>query len=279
MLVIADGGSTKVDWHFVKTKNEIHQAHSIGFNPYYFGTKKIVAELSKNFIKENPVKEVKKLFFYGAGCSNEKKCAKLSDAFHIIFPNADIQVTHDLMAAARASCGHTAGIACILGTGSNSCLYDGSKIIDNIPTLGFFLGDEGSGAHIGKALIRAYYYRELPVDLKIKLEKFTNMDRAKLLQKIYGNSPNVFLASFSTFIGKNKHHVFLHHLVKDSFAKFIDKHIRKYNEHTKLPIHFVGSIAHYYKDILKEAMAEKNLHLGNIIQQPIQHLVAFHLNS
>ena len=277
MLVIADGGSTKVDWHFVKNKNEIHQANSIGFNPYYFESKNVVEELSKKFIKENPVNEVQKLFFYGAGCSSDEKCTVLINAFQIIFPNADIEVTHDLMACARATCGHESGIACILGTGSNSCLYDGKEIIDNVPTLGFVLGDEGSGAHLGKQILRAYYYREMPSDLKEKLEAFANMDRAELLKKIYGNSPNVFLASFSKFIGENKNHIFLQKMLKYSFEEFINKHIQKYDGHADLPIHFVGSIAYYFKDILKIVLKERKLILGKIIQKPIEDLVKFHL--
>ena len=277
MIVIADGGSTKVDWRFISDSKKFHDAHSIGFNPFYFKSQEVIEELSKEFIQANPVKEAKKVYFYGSGCSDEYRCSILADAFRVVFPNALIEVDHDLLASARATCGHEPGIACILGTGSNSALYDGKQVIDNVTNLGFFLGDEGSGSHLGKALITAYYYRELPPELSIKLEAFHKMGKRELLNNIYGDSPNVFLASFSKFFHENKDHFFIQKLVNKSFGEFIDRHVCKYEGHLNMPIHFVGSIAFYFRDILQVTLQERNLTLGNIVKRPIDSLVNFHL--
>jgi len=280
MLVIADGGSSKVDWRFVSNRASITTASSIGFNPFFFTTEQIIAELNKTFISSNPVDAAKEVFFYGSGCSDEKRCTIIHHALQKIFPNAErIEVTHDLLAAARATCQDQRGISCILGTGSNSCLYDGFEIIDNITSLGFVLGDEGSGAYLGKLLVKSYFYREMPDSLRQLFAQKYKIDKSNLLSKIHGDSPNVYLASFSKFATDHLDHAFMQSLVATSFDDFLSRHILKYKDCEELKIHFVGSIAFHFKEVLVKCLQRKNLTLGKVIKQPIDSLVQFHLNA
>ena len=279
MIVIADGGSTKADWKFIANRNQILDAATIGFNPFYFSSEEVIEELSKRFKSELPVNEATEVYFYGSGCSDEYRCSILEKALTVIFPNAAINVSHDLLASARATCGREPGIACILGTGSNSCLYDGKEVVDNVTNLGFYLGDEGSGSHLGKLLITGYYYREMPKEISEAFEADYPIGRRALLNNIYGESPNVYLASFTKFMSDHLDHFYIQKLINTAFGIFIDRHVRKYKGHNELPIHFVGSIAHHFKAILENTLAERNLTLGTIIKKPIQQLVEFHLSK
>lgn len=280
MLFIADGGSTKADWRVIDHQNNHTDYATIGFNPFFYTSEKVVEELQKSFINEAPVHKAEKVFFYGSGCSDAYRKSILAEAFKEIFPNAEIVVEHDLLASARATCGDTPGVACIIGTGSNSALYDGKIITDNITNLGYLLGDEGSGTHLGKKLIRAYFYRELPKDLKDAFDDTYKLGKRDLLNKMYhGERSNVYLASFSRFLFDHREHPYAQQIVKRSFAEFIDRHVLKYEGHQELPIHFVGSIAYYFSFILEELLEERKLHLGNIIKKPIDSLVVYHLEK
>lgn len=280
MIFIADGGSTKADWIMVDKKGKQSEYSTIGFNPFFYREEVVVEELKKKFIYEVPVKEAEKVYFYGSGCSDTLRKGVLERAFTQIFPKAEIHVEHDLLASAKATCGDQPGIACILGTGSNSCLYDGKNEVDNITNLGFLLGDEGSGTHLGKKLIRAYFYRELPEELKDAFDKKYNLGKRELLNRLYdGQRGNVYLASFSKFLFEHKHHFYIQQIVARSFAEFIDRHVMKYEGHQSLPIHFVGSIAYYFSTVLESLLAERNLTLGSIIKKPIENLVRYHLDK
>ncbi len=279
MIFIADGGSTKADWIIIDNKGSKSNYSTIGFNPFFYDTETVVKELNKKFVHEVPVNEASKVFFYGSGCSDALRKEILAKAFVQIFPNAEIHVEHDLLASARATCGDEPGIACILGTGSNSCLYDGIDEVDNVTNLGYLLGDEGSGTHLGKKLIRAYFYRELPKELEEAFDNKYNLGKRELLNRLYdGQRGNVYLASFARFMFEHKEHFYIKHIVARSFAEFIDRHVMKYEGHQTLPIHFVGSIAHYFSGVLKSLLAERNLTLGRIIKKPIDNLVQYHLD-
>lgn len=279
MIFIADGGSTKADWIIVDNKGAKSTYSTIGFNPFFYDTETVVEELSKKFIYDVPVKEATKVFFYGSGCSDALRKEILAKAFVQIFPNAEIHVEHDLLASARATCGDEPGIACILGTGSNSCLYDGIDEVDNVTNLGYLLGDEGSGTHLGKKLIRAYFYRELPKELEEAFDDKYKLGKRELLNRLYdGQRGNVYLASFARFLFEHKEHFYIKHIVARSFAEFIDRHVMKYEGHQTLPVHFVGSIAFYFSGVLKSLLAERNLTLGRIIKKPIDNLVQYHLD-
>ncbi len=278
MIFIADGGSTKADWRIVDKEGKQSDYATIGFNPFFYDESMVIEELQKSFVKETPVEQAEKVFFYGSGCSDSYRKDILKNAFQVVFPNADIIVDHDLLASAKATCGDQPGIACIMGTGSNTCLYDGNKIIDNVTNLGYLLGDEGSGTHLAKKLIRAYYYRELPAHLEVQFDKTYNISKRELLNKLYtGERANVYLASFSRFLFDCKDDIFIQQMVHRSFGEFIDRHVVKYEGHENLPIHFVGSIAYYFSFILESLLSERNLNLGTIMKKPIDALVDYHI--
>lgn len=280
MIFIADGGSTKADWRIVDNNGDVSKYATMGFNPFFYTEEMIVEELQKKFIKDLPVEQATKVFFYGSGCSDEYRKSILADAFREIFPIAEIIVEHDLLASAKATCGNKPGIACIMGTGSNTGLYDGERVIDNITNLGYLLGDEGSGTHLAKKLIRAYFYRELPEHLSKEFDTTYNIGRRELLNKLYdGERANVYLASFAKFMFTHKDDIYIQQVVHRSFGEFIDRHVLKYEGHEKLPIHFVGSIAYYFSFILESLLSERNLNLGVIIKQPIDALVKYHLQE
>ena len=222
--------------------------------------------------------KVSSVMFYGAGIHDAARAAIVESAMKRVFPDSTLLfVEHDLLAAARAASGDEPGIVAIIGTGSNTCLYDGVKVVDNVPNLGFLAGDEGSGAHIGKKLVQAYFYRELPEEILQDFETQYPEGMTFIKNNIYSGSPNVYLASFTRFLTGHKTHFFVQQLVADAFAELIDRHIRKYRGHAELPIHIVGSVAHYFQDILRICLEERGMTLGRVIQRPIEALVAYHL--
>ena len=279
MIAIADSGSTKADWMFVRNK-EWFSASTMGFNPFYHSSNLVASTLKKDLADVIDVSEIKAVYFYGAGCSSPDKNEIIHLGLQAVFNNAVILVEHDLLGAARAVCGHKEGIACILGTGSNSCLYNGIDVIDNVSNLGYLVGDEGSGSHLGKMLIRGYFYRELPQDIQTAFEANFPGGKKAILNNIYSNGPaNVYLASFAKFCSDHKDHIYIQRLVNEAFGEFIRRHIRKYKNHNDLPINFIGSVAYHFKDILKMALDERNLILGDVIKKPIDNLVHFHLRK
>ncbi len=281
MILVADSGSTKADWTLITSSGNLQHLSTRGFNPFFDSSSLIADVLTNAFAGQLDTDAIEQVFYYGAGCSDEEKCLIVTKGLMEVCPNAQVEVHHDLLAAARATCGDEAGLACIMGTGSNTCLYDGKDVVDNVTNLGFLLGDEGSGSFLGKMLIRAYYYRELPEELKIKFEKrYKITHHRQILNKIYDvESPNVYLASFSPFLSDNKDNLFIKKLVSEAFTEFIKRHIRKYPNHTILPIHFVGSIAYYFQDILQLVFDERGMKLGRIVKKPIQALTQYHFRK
>jgi len=278
MILIADSGSTKADWKIIYDDGQIDSHSSRGFNPFYNTSDEIYQALKASFGSEFPTERVNRIYYYGAGCSQPERNQIVENGLQKLFTNADIEVDHDLLAAARATCGRSAGFACIIGTGSNSCAYDGDSVIDNVTNLGFMLGDEGSGSYLGKALVRAFYYRELPEDLHQKfVTKYNLTDYKSILNEVYDtDEPNRYLASFSPFLSENKDHIFIQKIVGEAFSEFIKRHIRKYKNHNELPIHFIGSVAYYFQDILQMVLKEGNMKMGMVIKKPIDNLVKFH---
>ncbi len=276
MIVIADSGSTKADWA-VMNNGEIHNLNTMGFNPVFHSSDLIYSELDKVFATTQSKDEALNVFYYGSGCWDQKRKAVIHQALGRIFKNAHIDVEHDLLGAARATCGDQPGVACIIGTGSNSCLYNGVDVIDNVTNLGFILGDEGSGTFLGKQLIQAYFYREMPKALVPTFEAFVEGGKSTILDKVYGKeTPNVYLASLTKFMAETKDHPFIHRLLYEGFETFIDRHVRKYRGHMGLPIHFIGSIAYYFQDILKLVLEERSMIAGQFIKKPIDELVKYH---
>ena len=277
MIAIVDSGSTKADWRFVAKGASTIEKNTPGFNPFIHASEAIFKTLQEAFHAEIPTQKVTQVFYYGAGCSDDYRCEIVANALKELFTNAVITVYHDLLGAARATCKKEAGIACILGTGSNSCLYDGQRITDNVTNLGHIIGDEGSGYHLGKKLIQAYFYREFPDEIKTAFERQFPANPREIISNIYAGAANVYLSSFATFVGQFKDHDFIKNLVKDAFSEFLVRHVFKYQNYKDLPISFNGSIAFHFQDLLKEVLVDQGLRLGVIIQKPIERLVEFHL--
>ncbi|MGA0559328.1 N-acetylglucosamine kinase [Larkinella sp. VNQ87] len=278
MILIADSGSTKTDWRTLDAQGQVGQARTIGFNPYYQDSAAIASELQTSLIPS--VQEtVTDVFYYGTGCNNEESCGVVERAIRTVFPDAKtVEVSSDVLGAARALCHHDTGIACILGTGSNACLYDGRTIAQLGGTLGFWLGDEGSGGYLGKTLVVRYLHGQLPPELTEKFRKrFPNVDRLTVLDQAYKQPfPNRYFASFSKFLFDNRSHPVAYQLVYDAFALFFDTYIRKFPAYEQLPIHFVGSVAFYYSDLLRQVANDKGLTVRRILENPIAGLTLYH---
>lgn len=276
MILIADSGSSKTAWRFIAGDGTVTSIQTDGINPFHQKPEEI------DLIVKDPnlVKIAAKtydVFFYGAGCNYDDKKQIVKESLKKVFVFADITVDHDLLAAARGVCGHEMGITCILGTGSNSCLYDGENIYKNSPSLGYILGDEGSGTYMGKKLLRDYLYNNLPKSLHTKFEEQYELTIDIILNNVYRNYlPNKFLASFSEFIYANIKHPYMYGLVYESFYDFLDRHVIKYDNYKSVPTHFVGSIAFYYKDILAKVADDLELILGNVIETPAEGLIKYH---
>lgn len=277
MILIADGGSTKTDWRLIKEGREYKQVQTPGFNPYLVGSEEIEALLWKElqpYIDNNAISAV---YYYGAGCSTPVKNMIVENAFEKLFPKARIHISHDLLAASHALCGDKEGIAAILGTGSNSCFYDGKDIVDGIFSLGYFFGDEGSGAYLGKQLLIAYLHKELPEEVEKRFKEEYTMSLESILDAVYTKpAPSRFLASFSRFINNNRDLPYIHNMLTEAFRAFYKYQVCCYARHKEVPVHFVGSVAYHYKDILTEVGLEFGIKTGKFIKAPIDGLVEYH---
>jgi len=277
MILIADGGSTKTDWRLIKEGREYKQIQTSGFNPYLVGSDEIEDILWKELQPYIDNNSVSAIYYYGAGCSTPVKNMIIETAFEKIFPNARLYVSHDLLAASHALCGDEEGIAAILGTGSNSCYYDGKDIVQGIFSLGYFFGDEGSGAYLGKQLLTAFLHKELPDDIDAKFREKYPMSPESFLDSVYTKpAPSRFLASFSNFINENRDHPYIYNLIAEAFRAFYKYQVCCYPKHKDVPVHFVGSVAFHYRDILTKIGLEFGVHTGKFIKAPIDGLVEYH---
>ena len=277
MILIADSGSSKTDWRLINEKGQIHQAKTSGINPFLHSEVEITAILQNDLLPKLPQRKVKEVYFYGAGCASESACSLVATALKNVFPEAEAAVTHDLLAAARALCHKEPGIACILGTGSNSCLYDGEKIIDKIPPLGYVLGDEGSGSYLGKQLLNTFLKRDMPADLSEKFAKRFEADVPTVLENVYRQpSPSRYIAGFSRFAFHHLKHPYIFKLIYKSFEDFFEKNVCKYEGYQQHKIHFTGSVAFYYSNVLRQVANDKGLFVKNIVEAPIAGLTLYH---
>lgn len=278
MLIIADGGATKADWVVVKFDGEQVPITTTGFNPNYVSKERISEIIQQELVDKLPFELTGEVYYYGTGCWDKGRNALVQEVIAAQLPKAKVTVHHDLLGAARATCGHKPGICCILGTGSNSVLYDGEHEVDNVTNLGFLLGDEGSGAVIGKAFLQAYFYREMPAELHPIIEQVCPNGRKDILDEVYsGGIPAAYLASFTRLFSEHQAHPFVRALVKKSFTEFLTRHVSKYKNHHILPVSFVGSVGFHFQEILKEAFYELGLQHGVFIKKPIGNLVKYHL--
>lgn len=279
MIAIIDSGSTKSDWVILNDDGKEHiRTNTIGFNPYFVSTKEIIAELKKNEELMGLAPKLKQVFFYGAGCSSPSMNEVVEKALTETFKNANVLVEHDLLAAAYAAYNGKPAIVCILGTGSNSCYFDGEKLKEETPSLAFILGDEGSGNNLGKRLLQGYFLKKLPKHLMRAFEERYHLTVGELNKNVYQNQfANKYLASFSRFVADHKHEPYIHKIVYDSLKEFVVNQILPYPEARYSEINFIGSVAHIYEDTLKTVLAEFHLDYGYAIQKPIDSLVKYHL--
>ena len=276
MILIADSGSTKTHWSFVNNGKLISEIFTDGINPFYQTELEIIDLLDNQLIPKMYESEIEQLFFYGAGCSFTEKKLIVNNALVHFFGHGKMEIQSDLLAAARSLFQHQKGIACILGTGSNSCLYDGTEIVQNVSPLGFILGDEGSGAVLGKLLIADCLKNQLPEWLSQKLLEQYHLTPAIILENVYKKPfPNRFLAKFTPFILENIEEPAIFNLVYDSFDAFFVRNVMQYPM-DELEIGFVGSIAHYFHDTLEIVASERGCHISNIVQNPMNGLLKFH---
>ena len=282
MILIADSGATKADWRFIDKDGNIYSCSTTGLSPLFWTSKEMAQEIEKKFPKKFKTQirtEKSEIHFYGTSCSSKERVKIVQAALKKVFPKSKAVINHDILASARALLGSKEGIACILGTGSNSCYYDGNKITQTKGGLTYILGDEGSGAHIGMEFIKAFLNNELPDKVHKTFLKEYRLTKDKIFDSVYGKKyPNRFLASFAKFINEHIEDPFIEKLVKQCITEFFEKTICKYENHKNVPVGFVGSIAGYFKNILQEVANEKGVSINKIISSPIDELVKFHLN-
>jgi len=284
MILIADSGSTKTDWRLIVDKDNVQEAYTEGLNPYFKTTEQVQQTITNvlllQFITKNPL-EIDAVYFYGAGCSSEDKRNVIEIALESVFKNAEIVVEHDLLGAAIGVCGKQAGIAAILGTGSNSCYFDGEKVVENIPALGYVLGDEGSGAYIGKEVLKGYLNKEMEGAILQKFEMKFQPSLEEILDRVYKEElPNRYFASFAKWVGEEvENEKYLQGIVIGALDAFFKKHICKYDKHQELPLNVVGSIGYHFMHLLHQVAESNNVKLGKVIKSPISGLVKFHLED
>ena len=275
-ILIADSGSTKTEWCLLQGDKK-KKISTQGLSPYFLTTEQIIAVLQKELIPKIKDADPAEVYFYGTGCSNPANAAIVKKAIKQFYKKATIKVDHDLMGAAKALCGDEKGIACILGTGSNSCFYNGKKIVKNSPGLGYVLGDEGSGAYLGKKVIQYFLYNTFDEDLMERFKAKFNTSSIEILDAVYKKPlPNRYLASYAIFLAENRGHFMIENIIEDGLNDFFFNHIYKYRESWSLPIHFTGSISYGFKDVLKDLCNSYELQLGTVIKNPMEGLIKYH---
>lgn len=278
MIAIIDGGSTKCDWVILENSGKPHlKTTTLGFNPNIINPDFIMKEIDRNpelfFLKNH----IEKIFFYGSGCGTEANAKKVEDEFVKIFPQAEVRIKEDMTAAAYAAYNGKPAMVCILGTGSNSCFFDGEKIRIDLPSLGFLIGDEGSGSALGKNLLRRFFMKKLPQDLERAFINTYNLTIDEAIKNMYHNPrANAYLGEFNKFIAEHKSHSYFQNMVFDEMKNFLDYQVLPYKEAGEVEINFIGYIAYIYEDILRSAAAELNLTIGKVVQKPIESLVDYH---
>lgn len=280
MILIADSGSTKTTWCLISKKGSPAFFSTSGINPFFRTSDDIVDELKSGLIPKLNYSRTDKIYFYGAGLINDAKKNVIRGALKQLFPATFIEINSDLLAAAHATLGVKQGIACILGTGSNSGLYDGTTIIENIPPLGFILGDEGSGAILGKKLLADYLKGVMPEPLSKQFKMQYNTQYAVFMENVYKKEkPNQYLAQFVPFIKNQINSIYCQKLVENSFSEFVERNILQYANFNDYAISFVGSVAYHFQEQLKKVLKKHDLKPGAIERDPINGLLQYYIDK
>ncbi len=284
MILIADSGSTKVHWCLMAANGHTAEFITDGINPLFQTSDAMRNSICNQLLPQMAsmlwAGTVSHVFFYGAGCTPEKS-PFVEKAIESVFKKAKVFVASDMLGATRGLLGHEKGVACILGTGSNSCLYDGEQIVKNVPSLGFILGDEGSAATLGKRLVSDLLKNQLGDDLKERFLSQYAINQADVIEHVYRQPfPNRWLANLARFCAENIDDPRIHDLVYDHFVQFVKRNISQYytseEQKQSMPVGFVGSIAFYYRPVLEQVMSDYGFRVGQILQDPIPGLVEYH---
>jgi N-acetylglucosamine kinase-like BadF-type ATPase len=276
VILIADSGATKAEWCLVNNGKK-KTIFTQGISPYFLNSEQIT-ELVKNEVNKI-LKEIQpdNIYYYGTGCANPDNAKTVKKALGKVFTKSKIEVDTDLLAAARAACDHDKGVACILGTGSNSCYFNGKKIIKNSPGIGYVLGDEGSGAYLGKKVVQYYLYNTFDEDLRARFDAKFVTTSVEILDNVYKKPlPNKYLASFTMFLAENRGHYMIENILEDGLNDFFFHHLCKYAEIWKHPVSFVGSVAFGFKDIIEQLCHAYEFDLGTIVKNPMPGLITYH---
>jgi len=274
--LIADSGATKCEWVLLQNGKKKTVLTS-GISPYFVSGEQVMDIINQNLLPKLKGAMVEKVHFYGTGLSNAENALMIKTVLKKIFKGAVINVNTDLLAAARALCGKEKGVACILGKGSNSCFFNGKKIVKNSPGIGYVLGDEGSGAYLGKKVVQYYLYNTFDEDLRARFDARFETNSVEILETVYRKPlANRYLASFAIFLAENRGHYMVENILEDGLNDFFFQHLNKYRESWRYPIHFIGSVAFGFKDVLQELCNTYELELGTVLKTPMQGLVNFH---
>ncbi|MEI7662582.1 MAG: hypothetical protein WCK34_10300 [Bacteroidota bacterium] len=277
MKLIADSGSTKTTWVLLDGTTVKNTITTSGLNPYFHNSGTIEAVIMADLAPFLVEYQVREIHFYGAGCSTEYNNNMITDALLLFFRKSKVFIYHDILGAARALFGDDRGIACILGTGCNSCYFDGITTRPAVDSLGYLFGDEGAGSYLGKLFLGAYLKRELPANLRDAFDKQYGYTLEDILNSLYNRpSPNRYLASFSKFLSPNRDHPFVRELLLRSFRDFFDAHIKKYEDYKNIPVGFIGSIAHVYREELEIVAEQEQVKIVKVLPSPAKGLIRYH---
>lgn len=278
MKLIADSGSTKTAWKLIEAPGKTKDIKTHGLNPFFRTEDEIFQELTSSLLPETGT-NIQEIYFYGAGVVNQEKGNIVRNALAQIYTKASIETHSDVLGAARALFGDQAGIACILGTGSNVCLYDGKEITGGVSPLGFILGDEGSGAVMGRKLLGDYFKEVMPPNLRDEFAKQYNLTWEEALNRVYrSEKPNQFLAQFTPFLSKHENSAYCQEFVQHNFMEFFERNVSHIPNYTNYPIGFIGSVAYYFSQILNNTASYFGFDKTTIIKDPIDGLEKYYNN-
>ena len=276
VTLIADSGSTKAEWVLVKGGRK-KTFFTSGISPYFLDTAQIITLLQTELAPRLGRAEVEMVHYYGTGCANPDNAKSVAKALKKVFPSAKIDVQTDLVAAARSVCGREKGIACILGTGSNSCYFNGKKIVKNSPGIGYILGDEGSGAYLGKHVVQHFFYNTYDEDLRARFDARFQTSNTEILDNVYKKPlANRYLAGYAIFLAENRGHYIIENIIYDGLNDFFWQHLCKYGEVWKTPVHFVGSVAFGFQDVIQDLCTSYGFELGTVLKAPMPGLLTYH---
>jgi glucosamine kinase len=274
--LIADSGATKAEWCLLSNGKK-KTIFTQGISPYFLTQQQIAEILKKELLPKIRNVKIDEVHYYGTGCANPKNALLVKKAIQSVISTKKIAVSHDLMAAARALCQKSKGLACILGTGSGATYYNGKTIAKTSTGLGYVLGDEGSGAYLGRKVIQYYLYNTFDEDLKARFDAKFMTNKMEILENVYKKPlPNRYLASFTIFLAENRGHYMIENIIEDGLNDFFFAHLVKFSEVWKMPVHFVGGVAFGFKDVLQELCNSYGFDLGRVLKNPMEGLTEYH---